>query len=854
MKEISYKAEDAFDTEYGSAMRDYILTGGETALHRAYELGRAALDSGGSILDITGIHSETILGVLNSHGENQEKVINAASAFLSEFLSPMEMSMRGFMDAVTSLKKEMHERQRAEQALIQSERYYKSLTENALDIVTILDANGFQKYTSPSIQRVLGYSQNELIGKNLFEFIHPEDVDSVLEIFEKGKIVPGAIAMAEFRFRHKNGGWLIFDSVGKNLLDDPFVGGIVINSRDITDRRNLEESRHKYEFIANASKELMALINTARQFEGVNEACCAALSKNREEILGSNISEVLGTEVFEKVLKQYIDNCFAGIEAKYEGWLELPSRGKRYMEVDCYPYRDARSKITHVVIVMRDATKRKRTEDEIRKSQRQLTDAQRIAHIGSWEWSISYGKVSCSEEMRNILGLGDQYWEMNYTDFVDYVHPEDKQKTENAITEALAGPKPFIIEHRVVRSDESTRILQTKGEVILNERNVPARILATSQDITERELAQHAIIASEIRYRRLFETSREGLLLLEASTGMIVDVNLFMLEFLAYSRNEFIGKKLWELNAIRNIPESLKATKKILERDSVHFDELELATSDSVRKKVEFISITYPVEDSRIIQCHLWDITERRRLEKELNEATKQREEDLRSFARLTQQVQEEERRRISRELHDDICQRLTALNLHMNIFEDSVETGGKISLKRLRNVEQEIIDLITEVRRISYNLRPSAIDHFGLVAALRLLCTEFTRLHEIKISFSTNVPTQKRHNPELEIALYRIAQEALTNCVRHAKAKEAFVTVKEDDSALSLTITDYGGGFNPHDFFNRKEFGNHFGLMNMRERTELLGGTFTIESAVGKETTVSVVVPKDGTEEDGKN
>jgi PAS domain S-box-containing protein len=707
---------EKFAAEYSKAMQEYISHGNESALHRAYELGREALYNGQLILDIAKLHSNALLKSLSgASGDETTSIIASSATFLSEFLSPFEMTFRGFMEAVASLKLEIAERRRAEEALRESERYYKSLIENASDIVSLLDTNGNIKYISPSVEKVLGYSQDELLGKNVLQLVHPDDVDSIIEIFSIGRTTPHYSAKFEGRFKHKNEGWLIFESIGKNLIDDPFINGIIFNSRDITDRRNLEDIRRRYEFIVNASKEWMILVNAEHRCEGINDAFCSALSKNPEDIVGRPISEILGILYDEKFIEN-INKCFLGTEIRHEGWFNLPSYGKRFLELYFYPYHNVKSIVTHVVIAIRDTT--------------------------------------------------------------------------------------------------------------------------------SRELAQEEIKLSEEKYRRLFETSKEGVLLADATTGVIADINTFVVEFLGYPREKLLGKKLWEIDAVKNIPASRKAFEEIIKTDSVHHEEVALSTISGDEVRAEFISVTYNVKELRVVQCHLWDITERKKLQEELNRTARQRTEDLKKFALMAQQAQEEERLRIARELHDDICQRLTALNISVNFFEDAVGEHRNISLSRLRSVKKEINNLIDDVRKLSYNLRPSALDHFGLVTALKMFCTEAEKLRGVKVEFETNITKRRRYDPDIEIALYRIAQEAVTNSVTHAKVKNAYFKITEENGYLTLTIADQGTGFNFADFYNRSGSEKHFGLINMRERTELLGGTFNLQSTVGKGTTVSVRVP----------
>ncbi len=848
---------EEFCNEYINAVKNYIETGGETALNRAYELGRKSLESGQLILDTARLHSDITLKILNESGSNISKknIISSATAFFTEYLSPFVMTFKGFLDVVDNLKREINVRKRAEDAYRQSVNYYEALLRNALDIVTVLDKRGNMLYYSASVEKVLGYNENELKSKNVFSYIHPDDVDRVVELFYRAVDIPGFTATAEFRFRHKNGDWIILESVGKNLLDNPDISGIIVNSRDITERRNIEEIQRKYEFIANASKELMGLINRDYKYEAVNEEFCSAFSKERAEILGKSVSQIFGNDIFNKLIKGNIDKCFNGFEIIHEEWFTLPLLGKKYMEIAYYPYKNQSNKVTHVVFVNRDVTERKKREDEIKKSQIQLIEAQQIAHIGSWEWTINTDTIWCSEELCNIFGLNTSIHEISLNEFLNYIPDKDRQRFHDILKNALLTTDPFITEHAILKQRKTPRIFQTRGKVVFDDNKFSTKIIGTSQDITQQELAQQAIKSSEIKYRRLFETSKEGLILLDATTGIINDINPFIIDLLGFPKEDYIGKRLWEIKAVNRIPESERAFREIIEKGYSRYDELVLNTSNKKIVKIEFISIVYTVNDDRLIQCHLWDITERKLLLQELNRQAKQRAEDLKKFTYSIQKAHEEERLRISRELHDDVCQRLTGLKFQMNFFEDTLREKKKINSTKLRLFKKEIDNLIDEVRGISYNLRPPALDHFGLVTALKLLCTESKKIYPGKINFIPNIPTFRHYDPNVEIALYRIGQEALTNCIKHSKAKKIVLMISEKENEILFRVKDDGLGFNLNLYYDRsKKESSHFGLINMRERTEQLGGNFHIESNTKKGTCVEVSIPAGRKIEDEKN
>jgi diguanylate cyclase (GGDEF)-like protein/PAS domain S-box-containing protein len=133
------------------------------------------------------------------------------------------------------------DRKRATEALRRSEEYFRSLIENALDTITILGADGTVLYESPSVERVLGYSPDEMVGTSVFEYVHPEDVERVRGVFGRAGAGSGLTSSLELRFRHRDGTWRILEAIGRNLLHEPAVGGVVVNARDVTQRKLAEE-------------------------------------------------------------------------------------------------------------------------------------------------------------------------------------------------------------------------------------------------------------------------------------------------------------------------------------------------------------------------------------------------------------------------------------------------------------------------------------------------------------------------------------------------------------------------------------------------------------------------------------
>lgn len=202
------------------------------------------------------------------------------------------------------------------------------------------------------------------------------------------------------------------------------------------------------------------------------------------------------------------------------------------------------------------------------------------------------------------------------------------------ITKEKCPDVPFILvtgklgeEFAIEKLKEGAADYVMKGNL---KRLVPSveRALGKAAERAKLKQMENTLLFSEVRYRRLFETAKDGIILLNAETGQIEDVNPFLIETLGYSHEEFLGKKLWEIGAFKNIAESKRLFSELQEREYVRYEHLPLETKDGKQIDVEFISNVYPVNHTKIIQCNIRNITERKKLEKK----TKHRMKELEDF------------------------------------------------------------------------------------------------------------------------------------------------------------------------------------------------------------------------------
>ena len=343
--------------------------------------------------------------------------------------------------------------------------------------------------------------------------------------------------------------------------------------------------------------------------------------------------------------------------------------------------------------------------------------------------------------------------------------------------------------------------------------------------------AEHALKVSEMRYRRLFETAQDGILILNADTGQINDVNPFLTDMLGYSRKQLLGNRLWDIVPFKDVGAS-KAEFRDLQRESyVRYDDIPLETRDGRAINVEFVRNIYQVNGDRVVQCNIRDITKRRRAEEKLKEYDRK----LQVLSRRLVAAQETERRNIARELHDEIGQSLTVIQLNLQALLQS--PGQRTPASRLKESLEVVDHVLEQVQDIALNLRPLILDDLGLEPALRWFTAQQAALIGLQIRFHAD-PLEQRLNPVIETECFRVAQEALTNVVRHAGAKTVSVELRKETGKLHLRVHDDGIGFDVGAVREQALRGASLGLLSMEERAALAGGGLEYKSA-----------PKQGTE-----
>jgi PAS domain S-box-containing protein len=437
-----------------------------------------------------------ILNVLGQgKGTSFYREVKIKGRVFAETIQPLPQfdSLRIFAIDIT-------EKKTNEKALKASEKYFRLLMENSSDVVSILEKDGTIRYESFSVERMLGYRAEEIVGTNVFDLIHPDDLSDLRTIFFYGAKKPGIILSAQFRCRHKDGTWRVLDAVGKNLLDDSVIHGIVVNSRDITGRVHAEEAvrseRQRLVNILDSMVDGVYIVNQQNEIEYVNP------------LLKGEYGPVNGRkchEYFEGRKKACTwcknQEVFAGRTVRSEWYSEKTNRTYDLINT---PLKNPDGSISKLGI-FRDITERKSAEEALRESEEKFKtvfdgsmDGILVAEEGNRKFLMG-NKAICS-----MLGYSeDEIKNLSIND----IHPPEDLSYVTKEFERTARKETFLNENiPVKRKDGSVFYVDiSASHITLSGKKY---VVGSFRDITERKQAEESLKKGNRTLRALSNSDR----------------------------------------------------------------------------------------------------------------------------------------------------------------------------------------------------------------------------------------------------------------------------------------------------------------------------------------------------------
>ena len=593
-----------------------------------------------------------------------------------------------------------------------------------------------------------------------------------------------------------------------------------------------------FQEIFEGSRDAIFLLDDGARFVEVNRAACDLTGYNRAELLSMSFAD-LCAEADQQTFRDYFVSVMSGKGAVTESLITRKCGTKVPVELSSRKVMFGRKAFMHAAA--RDIRGRKRVEDKLRERERQLSTAQQIARLGSWEWDVIANKVSWSDELYRIYGLSQQEFGATYEEFLDSVHPFDKEFLQDVIANALQDHQPFDIYHRIIRPDATVRTVHALGEVIVDQARA-IKMVGTTQDVTERRQEEEALRRAEEKYHSIFENAVEGIFQ-STPDGRFISVNPAMAEMYGFLSPEEMIAERTDIEHQHYVEPLTRATfKRLLEENGV-VEGLEAEVYGKNGSKFWTSENVRAVRDAGgtvlYYEGFVKDITERKQAEEAREQLLKDRE---RLLSRLVT-AQEEERQRIARELHDQLGQQITALMLGIKLLKDSGYCQPQAA-QHLSRLQEYADQLGREVHNIAWELRPTALDDLGLQTALGNYLEKWSERSGKKVELHTQGLNGHRLSTQIETTLYRVIQEALTNVRKHASAGCVSLILERRDNHVRAIIEDDGCGFDVEAVMSAPESDRKLGLLGMRERLALVFGTLEIESTRGAGTTLFVRIP----------
>jgi PAS domain S-box-containing protein len=734
-----------------------------------------------------------------------------------------------------------------EDALCESELFLNETQEIALLGTYTMDLVSDQWSSSRVLNDIFGIDGSyERTTETWAAIVHPEwrqtmadyfRIDVVLQQNQFNKVYQ-IIRPNDNRTRWVHGrGELEYDDNGNPVK---MIGTI----QDITDIKDiqeaLEKSEEKYRTIFENVQDVFFQIDLNGIITEISPSISNYTRVKREDLIGREVQKYYRNandrDLFLEELRK------TGEKRDYELDLKTGSGRIIHTSVNARIVFDKNGNPLGIEGFLRDISLRKKAEDALRENERYLIETQKIARLGNCTIDLNSGTWKSSEMLDKILGITTAS-SFTYVNWKSVIHPDwEKEVVDYFKSEVLLKRKKFDRKFKIIRqTDKEIRWVHVIGELKTDDDNQPLIFIATVQDVTKRKQAAEALRASEALYRSTLKASPDTIVVVELDGRIRMVSPSALLLYLCLDENQLVGRNMVEFLAPEESQRAQSRTAFLLQgyMGTVEYQMVRF-NGEVFHAEINGDIIWTDKGEATGMVFIIRDISERKKVELDL----KKSKEQLKEFAAHLQDIREEERVLLAREIHDELGQILIAIKIDLGILKqqvaksiDNVELMA--SLVRFDELYGLVDNTINTTRKIMTDLRPEVLDMVGFVEAAKLHAVNFQKRHNIRCIFKSEV-SNLNLSPQQSVALYRILQESLANVARHSKATDVDINLVYQTASFVMEIRDNGIGFNDDQKVKRESYG----LIGMKERSFLLDGKLSIESQLGKGTKVKIEMP----------
>ncbi|WP_105012611.1 PAS domain S-box protein [Salinibacter sp. 10B] len=757
------------------------------------------------------------------------------------------------------------------QARRESEARAQAVLDTTLDGILTVDAEGTIKSFNPAAETLFGYDAGEVVGTSLPSLLAASDrerlTDALRTYRETGR--PAIVGTGyELQGRRRDGSLFPIElSISEvEMGEQPLLTVIV---RDITERKKDERRLATQYHTAHVLTGSDSLTEAAPR---ILETICEHLDWERGELWlptpeGQHLESVETWQAtattmngFENVTHETTFALGEGLpgrvwEDQRPHWLPDVRQDDAFKRTDAAKQADMRAGFAFPIRIddtvlgvmvffsheirepdegllqmfsvignqIGQFAERRQTEKTLQTTAERLSRAQKIASLGSWEYDLTSGTMVWSEQMYRLFGVDPDAFSPSLDRVLEFLPENDRTRFEDALEGVHADDSLFRLEHRLLTEKGGERWVFTQAEV----QNDGTRLVGATLDTTELKRTKKALEESEARAQAILETTVDGIITIDRN-GIVESFNQAAEDIFGYDASEVVGenvKMLMPSPYHEEHDEYLRNYHETGNRNIIGIGrEVTGKRKDGSTFPMDLAVSEVELGDRTIYTGIVRDISERRRLEKEILN------------------VSEEERRRIGQDLHDGLGQMLTGIGLLSQDVARQLDEEGHERAEDMAEITEHVKEADQYARDLSHGLIPVDVEGqqpSALPEALRRLSKNAERLFSVECDFQG---TDSVRIPDNSTAthLYRIAQEAVNNAVRHGDADRLRIILAAGDEQIRLQVRDDGSGFEEDDL---TDAGMGVRIMNYRAR--IIGGTLDLNSALGDGTVVTCTLPR---------
>ncbi len=743
----------------------------------------------------------------------------------------------------------------AARALQQSEQRYRSLFDGVpVGLYRTTPAGEFLQANRELVSMLAYPSRQALLGTNVRElYPDPTERRNWRRVMER----EGSTTGYTVKLRRYDGRAIDVALSGRIHRNEQ--GEVLYyegSAEDITERRRAEELLERSQrTLATLLSNLPGIVYRCLAdehwtMEFVSQGCWGLTGYAPEDLVGNRVvsyAEVIHPDDRERVRAEVQAAIGAGRAFQLEYRIRNQAGGVRWV------WEQGRAvggsgEDQRLEGFITDVTARRKAEEARERSEERFQLAMRGANDGMWVWpEVSEDEMWWSQRLYAMFGYQPRELRAAYSAFKSLVHPDDMAGMERALRAHLEDRRPLDVEFRLRHGDGSYRWVQIRGQAQWDESGRPSQMAGAVRDVHERKRAERELLETTALLERVFASLVEAVFVLEPEGRTIVACNDAALRMFGYGQRDLLGASFAMLHVDKDsYREFVQMEEVALRRGEELSVERPMRRRDGTTFAAEHYvaPLSAGVDAAGSILIVVRDISARKRAEENLRLAR----DGLRKLAARLRDAREQERKRLARDIHDQLGHALTALKMDATLLQRRLQKQAGAADLDIRETLQEMARLtdstIESVRRIATELRPGVLDDLGLVAALEWLFRDFAEATGAECVFHAE-PADLELDEARSTAIFRICQEVLTNAVRHGKAARIEGELRERDGAIELEVSDNGTGMKSEAACPAEGTG----ILGMRERAAEFGGRLELASAPAGGTTVRVMIPRPGGE-----